>query len=63
MQLLVLEGGRQPGAPGRHALRRETLRVIPGGDLQATIEETVLAARRLRREIEDRIARALEELF
>jgi hypothetical protein len=40
--------------------------VIPGGeagDLQAAIEETVQAARPMRREIEERIARALEELF
>ncbi len=47
-------------------LPREALRVIPGGpagDLQAALEETVLAARQVRREIEERIARALEELF
>jgi hypothetical protein len=40
--------------------------VIPGGeagDLQAAIEETVQAARQMRREIEERIARALDELF
>jgi hypothetical protein len=40
--------------------------VIPGGpagDLQAAIEETVLAARRMRQEIEDKIARELDELF
>ena len=47
-------------------LGRADLRVIPGGpdgDVQAAIEETVQAARRMRREIEERIARALEELF
>jgi hypothetical protein len=50
----------------RPRLPRSALRVIPGGDagdLQAAIEETVLAARQMRREIEERIARALEELF
>jgi hypothetical protein len=66
-RLVLLRGGRDPGddlqAP---ALSRHDLRVIPGGpsgDIQAAIEETVQAARRMRREIEDRIARALEELF
>ncbi len=64
---MLLRGGRDLGddlhAP---ALSRHDLRVIPGGpggDIQAAIEETVQAARRMRREIEDRIARALEELF
>jgi hypothetical protein len=40
--------------------------VIPGGpagDLQAAIEETVQEARKMRQEIEARIAKALEELF
>jgi hypothetical protein len=63
--LSVLKGGRT-GAGGAPRLRREALRVIPGGDagdLQAAIEETVQAARQMRREIEERIARALEELF
>jgi hypothetical protein len=66
-RLVLLRGGREPAddlrAPG---LSRHDLRVIPGGpsgDIQAAIEETVQAARRMRREIEDRIARALEELF
>ena len=57
--------GRDAGAQ-RPRLTRSALRVIPGGDagdLQAAIEETVLAARQMRREIEERIARALEELF
>jgi hypothetical protein len=66
--LVVLPGGRTEGDEGGSgpALSREALRVIPGGpagDLQAAIEETVQAARQMRREIEERIARALEELF
>ncbi len=60
-------GGRVRKASGsRPRLPREALRVIPGGeagDLQAAIEETVQAARQMRREIEEKIARALEELF
>jgi len=66
-QLVVLRGGRRDGeAPVGGPLPRESLRVIPGGpagDLQAAIEETVQAARRMRAEIEERIAKALEELF
>jgi hypothetical protein len=66
--LVVLQGGRDgaPAGSGDPALTRDDLRVIPGGpagDLQAAIEETVLAARRMRQEIEERIARALEEQF
>jgi hypothetical protein len=66
--LSLLQGGRtdSDGGPHRPPLPREALRVIPGGeagDLQAAIEETVQAARQMRREIEEKIARALEELF
>jgi hypothetical protein len=66
--LSLLQGGRTgpDGEPQSARLPREALRVIPGGeagDLQAAIEETVQAARQMRREIEERIARALEELF
>lgn len=66
--LCLLQGGRtdEGAGPQRPRLPREALRVIPGGeagDLQAAIEETVQAARQMRREIEERIARALEELF
>jgi hypothetical protein len=65
--LTLLQGGRTDAeGPPERALPREALRVIPGGpagDLQAAIEETVLAARRMRQEIEARIARELEELF
>ncbi|HEX9242622.1 MAG TPA: hypothetical protein VF875_09305 [Anaeromyxobacter sp.] len=62
--LSLIQGERT--GPRRPRLPREALRVIPGGeagDLQAAIEETVLAARQMRREIEERIARALDELF
>ncbi len=67
-RLCLLQGGRtdSDSAPQRPRLSRGALRVIPGGeagDLQAAIEETVQAARQMRREIEERIARALEELF
>lgn len=63
----LLQGGRraEDGEP-LWRLPREALRVIPGGpagDVQAAIEETVQAARKMRREIEERIAKALEELF
>lgn len=68
LHLVVLQGGRpiDDTAEVQRALSRQDLRVIPGGpsgDVQAAIEETVLAARQMRREIEERIARALEELF
>ncbi len=66
--LVVLQGGRagQSGPPVGRALSREELRVIPGGPaggLEAALDEAIRAAQRMRREIEDRIARALEELF
>ena len=66
MRLVLLRGGRQDEEGVTPNLGRGDLRVIPGGpdgDVQAAIEETVQAARRMRREIEERIARALEELF
>ncbi len=65
--LLLVQGGRKEGdGAGSDGLPRSALRVIPGGpagDLQLAIEETVLAARKMRQEIEERIARALQELF
>lgn len=68
VRLVVLRGGRadEEGGAVERAITREDLRVIPGGpagDVHAAIEETVLAARQMRREIEERIARALDELF
>jgi hypothetical protein len=65
-QLILVRGGRKADAPSGRPLPRDALRVIPGGpagDLQAAIEETVEAARKMRKEIEDRIAKALDELF
>ena len=66
--LFLIRGeGRGSGPnPRRAGLRRGALRVIPGGltgDAGRAIGETSEAARELRREIEERIARALEELF
>jgi hypothetical protein len=66
VHLVVLEGGCKEGPAAGTGLPRDALRLIPGGpagDLQAAIEETVQAARKMRQEIEERIARALEELF
>ncbi len=67
VHLVLLRGGRGEGdAPAAAPLPRGALRVIPGGpagDVQAAIEETVQAARRMREEIEARIAKALEYLF
>jgi hypothetical protein len=68
VHLVVLPGGRSrdEAGPAGRVLTRADVRVIPGGpagDLQAAIEETVLAARRMRQEIEERIARELDELF
>ncbi len=68
VHLVLLQGGRasEGEETGERLLRREDLRVIPGGpdgDVQAAIERTVQAAREMRREIEERIARELEELF
>jgi len=67
VQLVLVRGGlRDDDTAGGGGLPREALRVIPGGpagDLQAAIEETVQEARKMRAEIEARIAKALEDLF
>jgi hypothetical protein len=66
VHLVVLRGGRTGPSAVDRTLSRSDLRVIPGGpagEIHAAIEETVLAARQLRREIEERIARELDELF
>ncbi len=68
VELVLLEGGRasdtaEGSAPATPA--RGELRVVRGspGDLQAALEETVEAARNVRREIEARIAAALDDLL
>ncbi len=68
VHLVVLQGGRtgDDSQPGEPRLARNALRVIPGGpegDLQAALEETVQAARRMREDIQARIAKELDELF
>ena len=66
VHLVLVRGGREDGEAATRALPREALRVIPGGpagDVQAAIEETVQEARKMRQEIEARIAKALEDLF
>ncbi len=65
VRLVLVPGGRlgepEDGAPG--ALPREALRVIrggPTGDVATAIKEAIEAARQMRLEIEQRIARALD---
>ncbi len=67
MELVLLEGGRA-GDPSvevgsRSSADLRLVREAPANDLQAAIEETVAAARRVRREIEERIAHALDDLL
>ena len=62
---VVLTGGRPPGAPVRRRLSRSSLRVLQGGvppDVERALADAVAAARDLRREVEQRLARALEGL-
>jgi hypothetical protein len=62
---VVLRGGRPPGAPSRRRLARSALRVIPGGvtpEVERALADAVAAARRMREEIEQRLARALDGL-
>jgi hypothetical protein len=66
VHLVLLRGGRGDEEGPAPAPGRGVLRVIPGGpagDVQAAIEETVQEARRMRAEIEARIAKALEDMF
>jgi hypothetical protein len=60
---VVLRGGRPPDAPARRRLARSALRVVPGGltpEVERALAEAVAAARQMREEIEQRIARALD---
>ncbi|HYD43337.1 MAG TPA: hypothetical protein VEB43_21060 [Anaeromyxobacter sp.] len=66
LELVVLEGGRARDSSVEGSRSSADLRVVrdaPANDLQAAIEETVAAARRVRREIEERIAHALDDLL
>ena len=60
----VLPGGRPAGQPHLDPDRVPAFRVIEGGadggDVEQALAEAVEAARQMRREIERRIARALE---
>ncbi len=59
----VLQGGRSADAPTVEPDRVPAFRVIEGGtgaDVELALAEAVEAARQMRREIERRIARALE---
>jgi len=67
-ELVLLPGGRAADAPAEDSPARGELRVVRGapGDLQVAadrIAETVAAARNVRKEIEARIAAALDDLL
>jgi hypothetical protein len=60
---VVLPGGRPAGAPARRRLPRSALRVVRGGvtpEVERALADAVEAAREMRREIEQRIAKALD---
>jgi hypothetical protein len=62
-RLVLLPGGRPPGAPARRRLSRSNVRVLDGGvppDVERAIAAAVAAAKEIRRERERRIARALD---
>ncbi len=63
VELVLLEGGRS--CDDEDLPSRGLLHVVrtPSSELQAALEETVAAARKVRREIEERIARALDDLL
>ncbi len=65
VELVLLEGGRASDDFAQGTVPRGDLRVVrgPSSDLQAVIDETVEAGRRIRREIETRIAAALDDLL
>jgi hypothetical protein len=64
VELVLLEGGRSAD-PAGSTPSRGSLRLVRGrpNDLQAALEETVAAARKVRHDIEERIARALDDLL
>jgi hypothetical protein len=62
-RLVVLTGGRPANAPARRRLPRSALRVVRGGvtfEVERALADAVAAARQMRREIEQRIAQALD---
>ena len=62
-RLVLLPGGKARHAPAARRLARGALRVIDGGyaaELEDALAEAVEAARQMRLEIEQRIARALD---
>jgi hypothetical protein len=64
--LVLLRGGRATEDRAQASPRgRAHLRVVRGGtsDLQAAFEETESAAFKVRREIDERITRALDDLL
>jgi hypothetical protein len=64
VELVLLEGGRAKDPSAEDPRGRADLRLVPepASELQAALEETVAAARKVRREIEERIASALDDL-
>ncbi len=65
VELVLLHGGRTDDDVSTEAsAARGALHVVRDpGDLQAALEETVAASRRVRHDIEARIAAALDELL
>ena len=66
VDLVSVPGGRAPGDASVGSAPRGDLRLVrgePARDAGAALEETVAAARRIRRQIEEQMARALDELL
>jgi len=66
VELVLLEGGKAGEDSPEAAVPRGELTLVgrgPGDDVEAAIEETMAAARRIRQDIEERIARALDDLL
>ncbi len=63
VRLVLLPGGRHGDESAGEGLPRQSLRIIRGGrgtDVAAAIQDAIEAARRMRAEIEERIARAFD---
>ncbi len=63
VELVLLQGGRSDDEPGVPP-SRDRLHLVKAtpGDPQAALEDAVAAGRRVRQDIQRRIARALEDL-